>query len=657
MTVSKREFFDDDYWKEKRYSTLIAQPGKNPADFEFVEMQDMLNYESQQFIDNIVNCGFIGDGFKVFEAGTPSTTKIRIYKGRGWVQAGEPTTGGPEFSGIRMELPDVLTNYPTLTYEHALTGDYYELTITAPNPTGYRYDLVFVKFYRKEYVSADDPEMQDGVLGETMHREKWYYEFVYQEGDGVIKNPDISGLTAGQHGVKLAVIVRHDNEVIVDGPTPTSPDTAIWDMRPKFSFSVNNLLNGEVITVGKNGGQYQNIYDIFPNQISEMPVTLPITPTADNPYIIKLLAGLHTCPYQINIGTTGYIKICGEGVDKTILEFDDLYDLMSDSISWINIGSLAAGATIEFSDMTIRIKNDTYTIDNWLIKISSANPALPGVVKFINCKIGDLGPAANLDMVYGGIYVSNGLVTLLNCDVITRSTTKQAIYSTNYSTVKIEGSRIKQSKFVAISTDTTVNGILELSGSEVHGNDRLLYLNGTNALTDVNVVKEEWNTGDTTTSADAVYILAPTDFASVYMTGPSGKNKLHVSYTANFFDCSHDDVVLCDTDYAMNFLNCLFVVTTAVNVISVAGTCSPNIQNCLFRLGHANAVGVYISTATTAVPIVTHCTFLGVANYMFAGVASSALNAGFIAAPASMLLQNGSNITIENIEVDLPVSS
>jgi len=614
MTVSKREFFDDAHWKEKRYNNVIVQAGKNPTDFEMVEIQDMLNYEQQQLIDNTMNCGFIGDGFKVFEAGTPSTTKIRIYKGRGWVQAGEPTTGGPEYSGIRLELPDVLTNYSTLTYEHGLTGDYYELTITEPNPTGYRYDLVYVKFYRKEYIPNDDPEMRDGVLGETTHREKWYYEFVYQQGDNVIKNPDIAGLTAGEHGVRLAVIVRQDGNVITNGD--------IWDLRPKFSVNTDNLLNGEVITVGASGGKYRDIYEIFPSQISESPIALPITPAANNPYIIKLLAGLHTCPYQLNIGTTGYIKICGEGADKTILEFDDLYSLMTDSIPWINIGSMAAGATVEFSDLTIRIKNAAYTTNNWLIKIDSANPALPGVVTFANCKIGDLGPAANLNMVYGGLYVSNGYVYMLNCDVNTRSANKQAIYSTGYSTIKIVGSRMRQTKFIAIQTDTTVNGTLDMASCIIHGNDRLLHLNGTSTLSDVDVVKQEWNTGDTVTSNDAVYVVAPTKFATVRMVGPSGKNKLHVSYAADFIGCYNDDAVLSDTVHLVRFYSCILKDVTVTD-------------NTTFHLRTSTVSGTFAATGTAA-PYISGCgiTTITAVNTVVLTIASSIITTATISATA-----------------------
>jgi len=664
MPVSKREFFDMPYWKEKRYNNVVIQSGKNPADFEAVEWQDIQNYELQQAISSINNCGFIADGFKVKAISPEVDDKVYIYKGRGWIQANV----GSEFSGIRLELPDVLTTTPTLKYEdHDTLGGspdprYIDPNYTfpfilndGPNYPDYRYDLIYIEFYRLEYTASGvipprpippsgDSEMQDPVLGETAHREKWYYEFKYMDGLTLgDPNPSLPSLPAGHYGIKLAVVRRQKLKNIIQDD--------IIDVRPKFSLG-GNMVSDNVILVGSKGGRYNSLLDVVNNPTG----INPITPSATNPFIISLLPGVHTCNFPIDIGTMGYIKIVGCGIDKTILEFEDIYTLTPSQ--WINIGS-ASG--IEFANLTIRIKSG-YTGDKILINING------GTVRFDNCKLGDTPTG----MLYQNLAVNNGTIIIRNCEIQSRSATYPCISLSGTTKMWIYNSIIKQSQYKTIKNDIVPNGLLRIYNSEIIGNGELLYMNGVSEYHDCLISKEEW-VGDTTMAGNSVRIMAPSKMYSCMITGPSGKNIIQLEDPCDFYNCYHDDIITyndaglarffgcsltilnasngatpelygCDimtsssisvtltgaltsakfidcefkrdgicissTDAILSIRNCGFAVTGAVKVIDLLGICSPIIQNCKFQLDNAGATGIYMEV-DTAKPVVTHCVAIG----------------------------------------------
>ena len=720
MTVSRREFFDDAYWKNKRYNTVIYQAGKNPADFEVVEQQDQANFEVQQAVNAIIQSGFVDNGFRADADSPASANTVRVKQGKGWIQkysaengtatggttstviedatkawipnqwkgkkvyvqastgAGkavgiieenDATTltvtintapastdlytivGDDEFAGIRLELPDVLTTFPSLTWEHAVDSNgYYVYDFTAeqtlaPPAGSYRYDLVYVEFWRKEYTPAEDPEMQDAVLGLTTHREKWYYEFHFFQGDNVNKNPGIPSLAANHYGVRLAIIRR-------DGTSIVSQDDLI-DVRPKFSAN-QNILGSNFITVGERGGNYNNIYDVIDNRLDME----PIVPTADNPYTIFMLPGVHVCPYQLALGTMGYIKIQGAGVDKTILEFEDLYTL--GITQWIDIG---ATPSIIFSDMTIRV-NLTNADDTNLVGING------GTLRFVNCRIGEV----NTTTLFGGISAVDSNINIESCWLESRSTTKALLALSGDTTAKVINSTLKQSGDFVIKDETVLAGNLRICSSEVIGNDQLAYLNGPTTMNGCVLTKEEWVAGDTTVASPAMHILStPIRVYASQITGPSGETSIEVEDDCEFHGCFHDDEIVvddvakarffsCNLRYVNSFnnatpefLSCEFVATTSQNitldssdasfigcdfdtdgnvitstdsdfqakgcrfatmqgihVIELYGTCIAKILDCEFKLGFdgATCVGVYCN-AITATAYLINSTFLG----------------------------------------------
>lgn len=686
MTVSKREFYDLAYWKEKRYNAIIYQAGKNPADFEVVEAQDIANYELQQAINAITHFGCIEDSFDVRALASPGDNIVRIYQGRAYAQS---FTSGVEFSGIRLDLPDVLTTFPSLAYEHAVDGGgYYEYDFTAeqsliPPAGSYRYDLIYVEFWRKEYLPSVDSEMQDPVLGETAIREKWYYEFHFFQGDNVNKNPSIPALSSGHHGMRLAVIKRENTQIV---------DTeSIIDVRPKFSPSSNSV-GTNLVTVGAIGGNYETLYDVVASRLDAN----AITPTVTNPYTVVLQPGIYTCPFQFNIGTMGYVKIVGNGIDRTILEFEDLYSLAP--TAWIDIG---ATPDIEFSDMTIRFVNG-YTANANLINING------GTVKFTNCKIGGV----NTGMIFGGIDVNNGTLTLQNCTVESRSTSVSCIHLTGTSIVNIYDSVIRQTEYIAIHNEMLTNGMLKIWDSTIISNDEVLFLNGYSELRSCIVSKEAWFGGDALEAGQTITLQAFSKLFSCKLLGTPGSNVIELETNAEFHDCVHDDVILVDsagiakffncsltnvqvsntatpefyncefmssasvsltfdtvsmakvmdcvfkrdgacitaTDATFDMMGCYMATTLGVNVVTLSGTCVPNIQCCQFHIGHASAVGIKLST-NTATPVVTHCTFTGNASaLMFDATVATTMKAGHISGDTTL---KGANVTITKIEKTL----
>jgi len=686
MTVSKREFYDLAYWKEKRYATVIYQAGKNPADFEVVESQDMANYELQQAINELAHFGCIGISFDVQALASPGDNTVRIYQGRAYAQS---FITGAEFSGIRLDLPDVLTTFPSLTYEHAVDGfGYYEYDFTSeqtaiPPAGSYRYDLIYVEFWRKEYLPSDDSEMQDSVLGETAIREKWYYEFHFFQGDNVIKNPSIPALSTGHHGMRLAVIKRMNTETV----DPAS----IIDVRPKFSQSSNSI-GTNLVTVGAVGGNYETLYDVIASRLDAN----AITPTIDNPYTVILQPGIYNCPFQFSLGTIGYVKIIGGGIDKTILEFEDLYSLAP--TAWIDIG---ATPTIEFSDMTIRFIAG-YTANANLINISG------GTVKLTNCKIGQVSTG----MLFGGINIDAGTLTLVNCEVESRSTSVGCIHLTGTSIVNIYDSIIRQTKYKVINNESLTTGLLNVWNTTIIGNDEVLYLNGYSELRNCFISKEAWFAGDALEAGQTITVQALSKFFSCKILGTASNNIIEIETDSEFHDCIHNGVITIDsagtakfftcsltnvdvlntatpefyncefmdsasvsltldtvsvakimdtvfkrdgvcitaTDATFDMISCHLATTIGINLVEIGGTCVPNIQGCQFHIGHASAVGIKL-TATTATPIVTNCTFIGNASaLMFDATAPTTMKAGYITGDTTL---KGTNVTISNIQKTL----
>ncbi len=686
MTVSKREFFDMAYWKQKRYNAVIYQAGKNPADFEVVEAQDMANFELQQAFNTIVHHGCIADAFNVVPLLVPGNNTVRIYQGRAYAQS---FLAGAEFSGIRLDLPDVLTTFPSLTYEHAVDiNGYYEYDFTAeqsliPPAGSYRYDLIYIEFWRKEYEPSDDSEMQDPVLGETARREKWYYEFHFYQGDNINKNPSVPSLTAGHQGMRLAIIKRMNTEIV--------DEESIIDVRPKLSPSIN-FIGNNFVTVGPTGGNYETLYDVICSRTE----TNAITPTAVNPYTVFLQPGIYTCPFQFNLGTLGYINIVGSGVDKTILEFEDLYSLAYSV--WINIG---ASPSVVFSDMTIRFI-DSYTADAMLIGITD------GKVEFRNCKLGGVSTG----MLFGGIDIDGGTLIIKNCEIETRATDKRAIHMSGDASVEIYYSVIRQSKYQSIANETLTTGSLKIWDSSIVGNDEVLFLNGYSELYDCIISKEAWFAGDALEAGQTMTIQAESKLFSCKMLGTPGNNVIEIETDAEMHDCIHDGVLLnssagivkffncsltnvevsnsatpefygcefmtsssvsltfdtvpsasiisCDfkrdglcftgTDTIFDMVGCKLGTTGANNVIELSGTSVPRIQGCDFVINNAGAVGIKL-VANTATPVVTHCTFIGNASaLMFDAASATTMKAGHISGDTTL---KGANVTITNIEKTL----
>jgi len=99
-----------------------------------------------------------------------------------------------------------------------------------------------------------------------------------------------------------------------------------------------------------------------------------------------------------------------------------------------------------------------------------------------------------------------------------------------------------------------------------------------------------------------------------------------------------------------DMIGCHMATTGAVILVSLAGTCTPNIQGCQFHLGHASAVGIKMLVAT-ATPVITNCTFLGNSSaLMFDATSATTIKAGYISGDTTL---KGSNVTITKIEQTL----
>lgn len=701
MTTSRREFFNTTLWKERRYNNVLFQHGKNPADFEFVEFQDILNYETQQAIRAIVSCGFIDDGFKVFPDSPAANNTVLIKKGEGWLQDATGV-GGIEYSGIRVKLPDVLKTTPSTVYEHALdvasTYLRYTIVATIPPATPYRYDLLYVVFYRKQYTPTDDIDMQDSTLGETALREKWYYEFRYYEGNDSNKNPSIPSLGAGEYGVKLAVLVRHASDNITS--------SVIIDMRPKFSIN-GNLMSDNLLLVGPRGGKYPSIKDV----INNFTTSNPISPSATNPYMLFMLPGVHSIvatnpdglspqpiPLDLSTLSVDHVRIVGAGIDKTILEFSDPDSLNPDV--WIKVGS---ATKVEFADMTIRVilsGPPYYTEDNYIIKIGG------GTARFTNCKIGG---DINTNVKFGCINVDSGTAYIKNCELYSRSTMIPALHMGAVSTVKIHDSILKQSGYNVIKDEGLTSSLLRIHNSEIIGNVFPLYLNSPAELYGCTISKIDWLSDGGLTADECIHTYASSvKLYSCRITATSGTNKIIIQPDGELHDCYHDGTLQndnigtmkvfnstlttvnisnsatpefygCDilgavtltgasttcklvgclfkkvdaaviTGTSVNFelLGCSLSTTGAVKVVDLLGTCVPVIQNCKFYLNNAGATGIYMEV-NTATPIVSHCTANGNASAkIFDAAAATTMKAGDIDGDVTL---KGANVTITDIRL------
>ena len=691
--VSNREFFDDDYWKKKRYNAVIAQAGRAPADFEFVEMQDLLNYERQQGIGDIVECGFIADGFQVFAPTSGNT--IRIKQGRGYVKPENPITSvgdtAEDFRAIRLDLPDYKTNQPTEpTWEHAVTAGYYtkDVSVTSggvspgphnlPSPGNWRYDLVYLEFYRLQYERADDEDMvPDANLGETATREKWHYDIKYLDTLTNVgnKNPTyafIPGIPANHYIVRLAVIRRQTLSPGWTDKTITQDD--IFDVRPRLTVNSNSVGSNTITIGGTNilgvtavGGKYSSLIDLLGTQTGDV----KITPTATSPYTIVLLPGVHTIPAltsdpflatppALDFGTMGYIRIVGCGVDKTILEFNNIYAFTAPLI-WMNIG---ASPFIEFADMTIRVNSAFASGTAQMIKISG------GTVRFTNCKIGEVATSATTAPYMGGIKVDGGTLTIRGCEISTRSATIAAVEAAGVSTVKIYDSTIKQSLSRALLNGSSAT--MKVCDSEIYCNYITMDAQGLVEVRDCSFTKQAWVTGDALVGGNTVYIgVANSRFYSCRFVGISttpGGNQIEVNETTYFHDCYHDDLLLIDNNAAHTskffscnlnlvsvtnsakpeFYNCAFAPTSPTNVITLMDTSVTRVQNCSFYLDNASAIGIYANSATITL-IASHCTFTGNASAeAFAAATATTIKAGDI--DGDVTLKDG-NITITDIRL------
>jgi hypothetical protein len=443
------------------------------------------------------------------------------------------------------------------------------------------------------------------------------------------------------------------------------------------------------VTVGAVGGNYETLYDVIASRVDAN----AITPTIDNPYVVIIQPGTYSCPFQFNIGTLGYIRIIGSGVDKTILEFEDLYSLGLSE--WINIG---ATPIIEFLDMTIRFVNG-YADSANLFNING------GEVKLTNCKIGQV----DTGMDYGAINVINGTLTLDNCDIESRSTTVSCIHLTGTSVVNTYDTTIKQSGYMTIENECLTTGLFNAWDSEIIGNKDILYLNGYGELRGCFVSKEAWFAGDALGVGNTISIAASSKLFSCRILGTPSNNPIEIGTDAEFHDCMHDGVLTIDSagtakfftcslsnvavlnTASPEFYNCEFVsssavsltlttvsaakimdsvfkrdgacivgsgatfdmischmaTTGAINLVELGGTCVPNIQGCQFHIENAGAVGIKM-TAATATPVVTNCSFLGNASaLMFDATSPTTIKAGYITGDTTL---KGTNVTITNIQ-------
>jgi hypothetical protein len=682
---------------------VLFEAGKNPTDFDFVEFQDILNYETQQAIRAIVSCGFIDEGFKVFPDSPLSNNTVLIKKGEGWLQDATGV-GGIEYSGIRVKLPDVLKTTPSTVYEHILdvasTYERFTIVATIPPATPYRYDLLYVIFKRKTYTPTDDIDIQDSTLGETSQREKWYYEFRYYEGNDSNKNPSIPSLGAGEYGVKLAILVRHASDNVTSD--------VIIDMRPKFSIN-GNLMGDNLILVGTRGGKYPSIKDV----VNNFTTSNPITPTATNPYTLYMLPGVHSItainpdglvpqpiPLDLSTLSVDHVRIIGAGVDKTILEFSDPLALLPDN--WIKVGS---STKVEFADMTIRVNLTNspvpyYTEDNYIIKING------GTVKFTNCKIGG---DINTNVLFGCMDIVNGTVTLNGCELYSRSTTIPALHIDATSTVKIQDSIMKQSGGNVIKDEGLINSFLRIYDSEITGNAFPLYLNSPAELHDCIISKADWLSDGGLTADECIHTYASSvKLYSCKITATSGVDKIIIQPDGELHDCYHDGTlqndnigtmkvfnstlttitvsnsatpefygcdildavtltgastvakftgclfkkvdaaVITGTSVSFELLGCSLATTGAVKVIDLLGTCVPIIQGCKFYLNNAGATGIYLE-ANTATPIASHCTANGNGSAkIFDAAVATTIKAGDIDGDVTL---KGANVTITDIRL------